>query len=181
MRAVVRQPPVGILQQADQVEQRGDVRVGLAVVVAEQPFVVADQAGVDVRGYELPVVAEPLRRREFDRTVVAAGVTEAPDRRVAASGLFRGARVLAARIEEEVDAAVVERTVLDDVSLPATLRPFSINIIEKAIAWHNFPQSTWYTPKNYSTHKKTLHSRSCRCKILLFLLSIPQIFLHCSR
>jgi hypothetical protein len=59
--AVIRQPPVGVRQQADQVEQRDDVRVRLAIVVGEQPLVVANQAGVGVREDELPVVAEALR------------------------------------------------------------------------------------------------------------------------
>jgi hypothetical protein len=69
VRAVVGQPSVTIRQQADQVEQRSDVRVGLAIVIAEQPLVVADQAGVDIRGDKLPVVRESLGGRELERAV----------------------------------------------------------------------------------------------------------------
>ena len=50
MWTVVRQSPVGVRQRADQVEQRNDARVRMAVVVAEQSFVGADQAEVDIRG-----------------------------------------------------------------------------------------------------------------------------------
>ena len=45
MRTIVWQPAIGVLKQADEIEQRSDVRIRLAVVVAEQAFVVTDQAG----------------------------------------------------------------------------------------------------------------------------------------
>src|SRR5262245_16157262 len=117
MRAVVRQPSVTVRQQADQVEQRSDVRVGLAIVVAEQPLVVADQAGVYVGGDQLPVLGESLGSRELERAVVSPGATKTSNSRVTACGFFRRSRVSAARIEEEVVAPVVKGTVLNDVVL----------------------------------------------------------------
>ena len=44
VRPVIRQPPVGVRQQAHQVKQGRDVRVRLAVVVAEQTFVISREA-----------------------------------------------------------------------------------------------------------------------------------------
>jgi hypothetical protein len=49
MWPIVRQTSIGIAQQAHQVKQRCDVGIGLAIVVAEQPFVIPDQAGIGVR------------------------------------------------------------------------------------------------------------------------------------
>src|SRR5437660_2152672 len=112
--------PVGVLEQADEVEERRDVRVGLPVVVAEQALVVAGQAGEDVRRDQLPVLAEALGGGELERAVVAARVAEATDGRVAAGLVFRRlAAAAAAGVEDEVGVAVVERAVLDDVDLVA--------------------------------------------------------------
>ena len=61
VRAVVRQPAIHVLEQTDEVEQAGDVRVRLAVVVAEQTFVITNQARVNVRSDELIVVRKALR------------------------------------------------------------------------------------------------------------------------
>src|ERR1051325_550674 len=120
VRAVVRQTPVGVLEQADEVEERRDVRVALAVVVAEQALVVTDQARIHVGRDELPVVGEALRRRDLERAVVAARAAEAADARSGARDVFgRLAVTSAARIEDEVGVAVVERAVLDDVALRA--------------------------------------------------------------
>src|SRR4029079_2389329 len=44
VRPIVRQTSVQVRQEADQVEQRSDVRVRLPVVVSEQTFVVTNQA-----------------------------------------------------------------------------------------------------------------------------------------
>ncbi len=80
MRTIVRQSSVKTVEQADEVEQRSDVRVRLAVVVAEQTFVVSDQAGVHVRSDELVVVREPLGGGELECAVVTTRRAEATDR-----------------------------------------------------------------------------------------------------
>src|SRR5258705_3161105 len=48
VRTIVGQSAIQVLQQADQIEQRSDVRVRLAIVVTEQAFVVTSQARVSV-------------------------------------------------------------------------------------------------------------------------------------
>ena len=58
VRTIVRKTSVRVLEQADEIEQRSDVRVGLAVVVTEQAFVVTDQARVHIRRVEREVVRE---------------------------------------------------------------------------------------------------------------------------
>ena len=54
-----------------EVEQRGDVRVGLAVVVAVEALVVAAQARVAVVGGQLPVVRQALVEQDLERLEVA--------------------------------------------------------------------------------------------------------------
>src|SRR5260370_31311750 len=44
MRTIVRHTSIGVIEQALKVEQRSDVRIRLPVVVAEQAFVVTNQA-----------------------------------------------------------------------------------------------------------------------------------------
>src|SRR5260370_36172785 len=81
VRTIVRQSTVHVLQQADQIEQRSDVRVRLAVVVTEQAFVVTSKARVGVRSDELIVIGRSLRCREGQRAIITSRVTEAGDRR----------------------------------------------------------------------------------------------------
>src|SRR5687767_7565674 len=82
MRTIIRQPTVAVRQQADEVKQAGDVRVRLAIVVAEQAFVVSNQAGVHVRSDELVIVRETLRGREFQRAIVTTTASETADSRI---------------------------------------------------------------------------------------------------
>src|SRR5687767_15192820 len=82
MRTVVRETSVETIQQADEIEQAGDVRVRLAVVVTEQSFIVTNQAREHVRSDELIVVREALVSSDLDGPEVAAGWTKATDRRV---------------------------------------------------------------------------------------------------
>src|SRR5262245_16780385 len=49
VRTIVRQPAISVVQQALQIEQRSDVRISLAIIVAEQAFVVAGETRVNVR------------------------------------------------------------------------------------------------------------------------------------
>ena len=79
MRTIVWQSSVQTVEQANEVEQRSDVRVRLAVVVAEQSFVVSDQAGEYVGRDELIVVREPLGSSDLERAVVTTSRTETTD------------------------------------------------------------------------------------------------------
>src|SRR6185369_4376745 len=109
VRTIIRQPSVRVSKQADQVEQRSDVRIGLTVVITEQSFVVSDQARIRVRSDELIVVGESLRCRELETTIVATCRSEATDRRITASLIFRRFAITAAtRVEEEVVIAVIK-------------------------------------------------------------------------
>src|SRR6185503_17819264 len=120
MRTIVGQSAVKTVEQADEVEQRSDVRVRLAVVVTEQTFIVTNQARINVRSDELIVVRETLRRCELERPVVAAGWTKATDGRVLTGQVFgcgEVRRAATARVEQEVMVTVVERTVLNDFVL----------------------------------------------------------------
>src|SRR5688500_14600770 len=119
MRTVVRETSVETIQQADEIEQAGDVRVRLAVVVTEQTFIVTNQAGEDVRSDELIVVRETLRCRNLQCAIVTASGSEATDARGVASQLFCGSRTHAAWVEQEVGCAIVERTIFDDFILGA--------------------------------------------------------------
>src|SRR5205085_4228295 len=118
MRTIIRKPPISVVKQTDQVEQRSDVRVRLSVVIAEQAFVVTDQARVDVRTNHLPVVGESLGSGKLNCAVIAARRTKASCRgRPTGSGTSKvlggetmGGITSAARVEEEVVISIVERT-----------------------------------------------------------------------
>src|SRR5688572_239888 len=94
MRTIIRETAVETVEQADQIEQRSDVRVRLAVVVTEEAFVITDQAGINVGSDELVVVRKALRGREFQRAVVTTSGTKALRRgrtiESQASRIFRG-------------------------------------------------------------------------------------------
>src|SRR6185503_16921911 len=77
VRPIIRQASIKSIEQADQVEQRGDVRVRLSVVVAEQAFVVTDQARVHIRSDELIVVRKTLRSGELNCAIVTTSWSEA--------------------------------------------------------------------------------------------------------
>src|ERR1051325_705935 len=122
MRTIIWQPSVQTVKQTDQVEQRGDVRIALTIVIAEQTFVVTNQAGKHIRRNQLPVVREALRRREFERTIVTARRSETANRGIATGQVFSSCLITCAttsRIEDEVRAAIIERTILDHVLLRA--------------------------------------------------------------
>ncbi len=82
VRTIVGQSAIKTVEQADEVEQRSDVRVSLAVVITEQSFIVTNQAREHIRSDELIVVREALRGGELEGPVVAAGWTKATDERV---------------------------------------------------------------------------------------------------
>src|SRR6185369_4972917 len=77
VRTIIRKPAVDIVKQADKIEQRSDVRISLAVVVAEEAFVVADQAREHVRHLECVVFRKPFVKREFETAIVSASTTKA--------------------------------------------------------------------------------------------------------
>src|SRR2546421_12350841 len=122
MRTIARQPAVGVLEQADEIEQRGDVRIALTVVIAEQTFVVAYQAGEHIRRNQLPVVRETLGRSQLNSAIVAARMAETSNVGKAAGHVFSGCLTTCPTtswVEDEVRVAIVERTVLDHVLLSA--------------------------------------------------------------
>src|ERR1041384_3358567 len=120
MRTIIWQPSVQTVKQTDQVEQRGDVRIALTIVVAEQTFVVTNQAGKHVRRNQLPVVREALRRREFERAIVTTRRSETANRGIATGQVFSSCLITStatSRIEDEVGAAIIKGTILDHVLL----------------------------------------------------------------
>src|ERR1051326_5895125 len=110
MRLVVWQPPVKVDVQARQIEQRRDVRLGLTVVVAEQTFVVTNQAGVHIRSDELIVLRETLRGGELKRPVVTTCATETTNARSPAGDSVGQAF---AGIKQEVGLTIIERAVFN--------------------------------------------------------------------
>src|SRR5881394_191787 len=124
MRTIVRQTSVGVIKQALKIEQRSDVRIRLTVVVTEQAFIVTSQAGEHVRTDELPVIGEALGRGDFKRAIETLRASEttrqtAGSRVAFASGALGRARLVAARIEDKVGVAVIERAVFYDVPFVA--------------------------------------------------------------
>src|ERR1041384_3613260 len=122
MRTIIWQPSVQTVKQTDQVEQRGNVRIALTIVIAEQTFVIAYQSGEHVGRNQLPVVREALRRREFERAIVTTRRSETANRRIATSEVFSSCLITCtatSRIEDEVGAAIIKRTILDHVLLRA--------------------------------------------------------------
>src|SRR4030095_9861403 len=123
VRTIVRKTSVRVSQQARQVEQRCDVRVCLAVVIAEEAFVVTDQARENIRRHERVVVCEPSTKREFQTAIETSSTAKALMEINA--GLILGVSVYTtrsrrkrlARIEQEVCITVIERTVFDNRSL----------------------------------------------------------------
>src|SRR5688572_11381255 len=115
MRPVIRKPSVQTVQQADEVEQRSDVRVSLAVVVTEQAFVVTDQARVGVRSDELIVVRETLVSSELECAIVPSSAAERAEAKL--NGQTIGQAF--ARVEDEVIVSIIKRAVFDDRSLRA--------------------------------------------------------------
>ena len=118
MRTIIRQTSIGVIEQALQVEQRSDVRVRLPVVVAEQAFVVTGQAREYVGSDELIVVRKALRGRKLDGAVKTLSASETARRtgNTVTRCSLGCARLVAARIEDEVGVAVVKRAILDHVS-----------------------------------------------------------------
>src|SRR6185369_407515 len=120
VRPIVRQTSVGVGEQALKVEQRSDVRVRLPVVVTEQAFVVSNQAREHVRSDELEVIRKSLGGAELDSTIETLSTAKAlrSTRNAGIAGascFFSGARADAARVEDEVGVAIIERTVFNDV------------------------------------------------------------------
>ena len=70
-----------------EVEQRGDVRIGLTVVVPEQPFVVSFEARVTVVPVEEPVIGESLVEDDLECLVRVLGLRETGGRGCVLTGV----------------------------------------------------------------------------------------------
>src|SRR4029077_3319464 len=77
MRTIIRQTPIGVVEQALKIEQRSDVRIRLPVVVTEQAFVVTGQARVNVRSDELIIIGKSLGSSELNCAVETLGAAKA--------------------------------------------------------------------------------------------------------
>src|SRR6185369_6568150 len=122
MRTVIRKTSIHTVQKADQIEQRSDVWIRLAIVITEQAFVVPDQARIYIRSIERKIVRESSIKCKFKSSVKATCTTEAAHPWVAASLIF-GVAVRTSdaagsdrlsRIEQEVAVAVIKRTIFDN-------------------------------------------------------------------
>src|SRR5438552_9323734 len=103
MLPVIRQTTVEVFEQTDKIEQRRDIRIRLAIIVAEEAFVIADQARVCVRGDDLIVARESSGSREFDGPVVAPGMSKTSYRRIGARFVLGGlAMSPASGIEQKI-------------------------------------------------------------------------------
>src|SRR5206468_871765 len=120
MRPVIRQTTVQIFEQADEIEQRRDIRIRLAVVVAEEALVIADQARVCIRGDDLIVARESSRSREFHGPVIAPGMSKTSYRRISARFVLgRLAMSPSSGIEQKIMVTVIKGPILDNVHLGA--------------------------------------------------------------
>src|SRR5688572_15125359 len=124
MRPIVRQTSVKVRQQANEVEQRSDIRIRLTVIVAEETFVVTGQARKYVGSGERIIVRKALVRRKFESTVEPTCTTKATDCRIVTSQVFGVAEWTTSRwrkgftrVEDEVSCSIVERTVFNNRTL----------------------------------------------------------------
>ena len=121
MRTVIRKTSIHTVQKADQIEQRSDVRIRLAIVITEKAFVVTDQARVNIRDLISKVISKSFVERELKSAIITPCTAEAANRRIAASQILgvatytaRSRRKRLTRVEQEVMITIIERTVLNN-------------------------------------------------------------------
>jgi len=123
MRTVIREPTVDVIQQADKIEQRSDVRISLSIVVSEKAFVIPYQAREHIRHLECVVLRKPFVKRELETAKVPASAAKARAEIIAGTILSIACKAALrrpesfARIKDEISVTIIERSVLDDRTL----------------------------------------------------------------